>query len=80
MRVRLWSLMKWIRFLDDDERRDALHRLLNDHLPRKRSTVFATASVDAPQRLPGDLLRRRWATRPVSYYRRSAACRPSNIL
>ena len=54
-------------FLDDDERRDALHRLLNDHLPRKRSTVFATASVDAPQRLPGDLLRRRWATRPVQY-------------
>ena len=54
-------------FLDDDERRDALHRLLNDHLPRQRSTVFATASVDAPQRLPGDLLRRRWATRPVSY-------------
>ena len=54
-------------FLDDDERRDALHRLLNDHLPRQRSTVFATASVDAPQRLPGDLLRRRWATRPVEY-------------
>ncbi len=54
-------------FLDDDQRRESLHRLLNDHLPRKRSTVFATASVDAPQRLPGDLLRRRWATRPVSY-------------
>ena len=54
-------------FLDDDERRESLHRLLNDHLPRQRSTVFATASVDAPQRLPGDLLRRRWATRPVSY-------------
>ena len=54
-------------FLDDDERRESLHRLLNDHLPRQRSTVFATASVDAPQRLPGDLLRRRWATRPVQY-------------
>ena len=69
MRVRLWSLMRSTRFLDDDERRarDALHRLLNDHLPRQRSTVFATASVDAPQRLPGDLLRRRWATRPVQY-------------
>ena len=59
------SVMFWDE--DDDERRESLHRLLNDHLPRQRSTVFATASVDAPQRLPGDLLRRRWATRPVQY-------------
>jgi superfamily II DNA/RNA helicase len=54
-------------FLDDIDRRESLHRLLNDHLPATRTTVFATASIDAPQHMPGDLQRRRWATRQVAY-------------